>query len=63
MNESVTDCRGEIGITVGLVDAIISVCRIIRRRDLSSRDAQESLLDLQADEDLRFLLSFKTDQR
>jgi hypothetical protein len=43
------DCRSSAGITTGLVDAIISISRILAQRDLT--EATEALADLGADED------------
>ena len=54
--EIVTDCRSEEGITIGLIDAIIAICRILRDRDISSYEELEALKDLKADEDLMHLL-------
>lgn len=52
MNEEPIDCRSPQGITVGLVDAIISIARILAKRDLTSPAVQEALLDLYDDEDM-----------
>lgn len=46
-------CRSEEGITVGLVDALIAVLRVLAPRDLSAPDVQEALADLLQDPDLR----------
>jgi hypothetical protein len=51
MSETI-DCRSPQGITVGLVDAIISIARILAKRDLTSPAVQEALLDLYDDEDM-----------
>jgi hypothetical protein len=52
-----TDCRSEIGVTVGLIDALIAIARVLALRDLSPRDVREALADLQADEDLARVLA------
>lgn len=52
-----TNCREDVGITVSLIDAIIAQCRILKSRDLSNKAVKEALLDLQGDEDLKFILS------
>ena len=52
-----TDCRDEIGITVGLIDSMITLARILRTRDLSSVEVQEALKDLMADEDIHHLFA------
>jgi hypothetical protein len=44
-------CRSEEGITVGLVDAVISIMRILAVRDLSPHNVQEALADLLEDPD------------
>ncbi len=54
-----TDCREGIGITVGLIDSIITQCRLLNKRDLSSKEVQEALKDLIDDEDLKSILSSK----
>lgn len=54
MSEIHTDCRAEEGVTVGLIEALISICRVLRHRDLSAGVVKESLVDLAQDED--FLL-------
>jgi hypothetical protein len=56
-----TDCRSEIGVTVGLIDALISIARVLVLRDLSPRDVREALADLQADEDLAGVLAVVPD--
>lgn len=56
MAEISSDCRSEIGVTLGLVDAIISVARVLAKRDLSHPDVLEVLKDLRADEDVAYLL-------
>lgn len=48
-----TDCRSEEGITVGLVDALITILRVLVKRDLSPPAVQEALKDLADDEDAR----------
>ena len=47
-----TDCRSEEGVTTGLVDALISICRILSKRDLSPPAVVEALKDLRSDEDV-----------
>jgi hypothetical protein len=54
--EKLIECKSEEGITIGLIDAIISIARILKDRDLSSNDIKEALLDLKADSDLKFIL-------
>lgn len=54
---SQTDCRSEDGVTVGLVDAIITLCRLIRTRNINQSDVLEALKDLASDEDFEYLQS------
>jgi hypothetical protein len=51
-----TDCRSDDGVTVGLVDSIIAICRVLARRDLGPPPVREALRDLATDEDLRAVL-------
>lgn len=53
MSEDVQSCRSEEGVTVGLVDAIIGILRVLAPRDLSPKHVQEALEDLFDDPDLR----------
>lgn len=56
MYEVETDCRSEEGITIGLIDSIIFISRVLVRRDLDSEAIQSVLSDLKNDEDLGKLL-------
>lgn len=54
-----TDCREEVGITVGLIDSLISTSRVLR--DRLTTDSEEiigALQDLYDDEDLKYILDF-----
>lgn len=57
VTEDVQDCRSEDGVTVGLVDAMISILRVLAPRDLSTTNVQEALADLTQDPDLRTVLT------
>jgi hypothetical protein len=57
MSEETQSCRSEEGITVGLVDALISINRVLAVRDLSTSEVQEGLADLFEDPDLRTIRS------
>lgn len=46
-------CRSEEGITVGLVDAVIGILRVLALRDMSPACVQEALADLFEDPDLQ----------
>jgi hypothetical protein len=54
--QAFTDCRTDEGTTVGLIDAIITISRVLRPRNTSSHAAQEALKDLAHDEDFTNLL-------
>lgn len=58
----VVDCRSEEGITIGLIDALLSIGRVLASR-IAEADQQvlgfgvkDALTDLAQDEDLRYLL-------
>lgn len=46
------DCRSEDGITIGLIDAMITIARIAAKRDLKPKAVQEALLDFYNDDDM-----------
>lgn len=48
-----TDCRTEEGITVGLIDSLISICRVLSKRDLAGHAAVEALRDFWPDPDVQ----------
>jgi len=54
--KNATDCRSEEGITVGLVDSIISIARVLAKRDFTPTAVVESLKDLADDEDVKSIL-------
>lgn len=47
-----TNCRTEVGVTVGLIDSIITAARVLSAREKSSVEVQEALKDLRSDEDV-----------
>ncbi|WP_344890488.1 hypothetical protein [Actinomadura meridiana] len=51
------DCRSPEGVTVGLVDSIITAARVLRGRDLDHPAVREALADLAEDEDVARLMS------
>lgn len=57
MNDQPIDCRSEEGITVGLVDALISIGRILAHRDLTHPAVTEALKDFADDEDMMTIIS------
>ena len=56
MTTTSTECRSETGVTVGLVDSLIFICRVLARRDLTATETTEALADLRADEDVAAVL-------
>lgn len=57
MADTHTDCRDEVGITVGLIDGVISIMRILVTRDLSDPEVKEALQDLRDDEDFAIFVA------
>ena len=52
------DCRSEEGVTVGLIDALISIGRILSKRDLAtSYHVKEALKDFLLDADMKLILA------
>ena len=58
---SETDCRSEGGITVGLIDTIITAARCLVSRDLSEFAVVEALKDLRSDSDVLKIINGKLD--
>lgn len=54
-----SDCRTEDGITIGLIDSIISIARVLKSRNFSSAEVNEAVNDLKQDEDLKSILELK----
>jgi hypothetical protein len=50
------DCRSEEGVTVGLIDALITVARVLVHRDLAPAAVVEALKDLADDEDVKTIM-------
>lgn len=57
MADTYGDCRSEEGVTTGLIDAVISIARVLARRDFTPPAVREALADLRADEDVAALLA------
>ncbi|WP_336704407.1 hypothetical protein [Chryseobacterium indologenes] len=54
----IVDCRTEEGVTIGLIDAIIAISRVLAKRNLNqTEEIKEALKDLIGDEDLSFILN------
>lgn len=49
-------CDSESGITVGLIDSILTAAKVLRNRSLTDKGVREALKDLADDADLRRLL-------
>lgn len=63
--EPIIDCKSEEGKTIGLIDSIISISRILNNRlylSSFSKDIQEALKDLKEDNDLNDILNKKYEQ-
>jgi hypothetical protein len=56
MGDTATDCRSVDGITVGLIDGVIAIGRVLAHRDTQPAAVREALADLAADEDWRHIL-------
>jgi hypothetical protein len=56
-NNNSTDCRDEHGITVGLIDSLIAISRVLSKRDFNNDAVKEALKDLAADEDIDTILN------
>jgi hypothetical protein len=56
-----TDCRTDVGVTVGLIDSIITMARVLSGRVLDSVEVQEALQDFREDGDVRALLGVPAD--
>lgn len=57
-----TDCRSEDGITVGMIDAMISIARVLRTRNLNNDSVLEALKDIRSDEDIAWILKNQMDE-
>lgn len=56
MTISSTDCRSPDGITIGLIDGMIAMARVLRKANLGAAEVQEALKDFTADEDVKWLM-------
>ncbi|HEY3630785.1 MAG TPA: hypothetical protein VGL21_07785 [Jatrophihabitantaceae bacterium] len=55
-NSYVVDCRTDEGVTVGLLDAVITLARVLRGRPIGTEAERAALADLREDEDVRALV-------
>ena len=53
--DTYTDCRTEEGITVGLIDSIITLARLLRTRKFKTSAIQQALINLRSDEDVAWI--------
>ena len=53
-----SDCRSENGITIGLIDSIISISRVLKGRLTNNYEVVEALKDLNSDSDLKEILNY-----
>lgn len=57
-NIQIIECTSSEGITIGLIDSIMSIAGALRDRDIDeTRNVQEALMDLYTNKDLKFLLA------
>lgn len=56
MTDTHTDCRDSIGVTVGILDAIMVLCGLLIDRDLSDPAIKEALKDLKGNSGFKFLI-------
>lgn len=57
IKEETISCRSDEGITVGIIDSIITSLRLLKNRNLSPSSVQEALLDIGDDPDFDYLLN------
>lgn len=50
------DRRSKDGATIGLIDGMIAMARVLRKANLGSVEVQEALKDFTADEDVKWLM-------
>ena len=56
LTEEQISCRSDEGITVGIVDSIITNLRLFKGRDQSPHEVKEALLDVADDPDFEYFL-------
>lgn len=57
-NMDTIDCRSEVGITIGIIDSIITSCYLLRDRDLSHKEVQEAIKDLLTSDEFHYIENF-----
>lgn len=58
-DEHSVDCRSADGITIGLIDGIIAMARVLADHNLDHDAVKAALEDLRSDEDMHFLMTGK----
>lgn len=56
---AIIDCDSEEGVTIGLIDAIITAAHVLRGRDLTSSGVQEAIMDLRSNWLVRSLMGIE----
>lgn len=56
ITEEVVDCSSDAGITIGLIDGMIAMARIVASRDWSHHAVREALADFKQDATMRTLM-------
>lgn len=51
-----TECNSETGITIGLIDSLMTIAHVLVDRDRSSMEAHEAMKDLMACDDMKRLM-------
>ena len=51
-----TDCRTPDGITVNLIDSVITICRLLRDRSIEAPAVRDAVSDLRSDPDVRAVM-------
>jgi hypothetical protein len=56
-NHNYSDCRTNEGITIGLIDSIIIISRVLSKMDLFGDSVNQALKDLRNDEDVKKIMN------
>lgn len=59
--QTFTECNSKVGITVALIEGMIATSRVIWMMDLSSKEVQEALKDLNDVYELKMLITSETE--
>ena len=58
MEHTSTDCRSEVGTTVGIVDSIIVLMGLLEERDHYQPEVKAALMDLTSTEEFHTLVRY-----